>query len=156
MPVASHELPLKAIRAAFTGNWQLTTGNFFMPTYEYKCDACGDAFEKFQSITSQPIRKCPKCGKNKVRRLIGTGAGMIFKGSGFYITDYRSESYNTAAKADNGNGKVATSGESKTGESKPDAKPAETKSEPKPAEAKAETKPPPKSEPKASKSAKKR
>ena len=73
-----------------------------MPTYDYKCDACGHAFEKFHSITARPIRKCPKCGKLKVKRLIGTGAGMIFKGSGFYITDYRSEGYKSAAKADSG------------------------------------------------------
>ena len=69
-----------------------------MPTYDYKCDACGNQFERFQSITAAPIRKCPSCGKNKVRRLIGPGAGLIFKGSGFYITDYRSEGYKDAAK----------------------------------------------------------
>ena len=73
-----------------------------MPTYEYQCDACGNKFERFQSIKSGPIRKCPKCGKNKVRRLISTGAGMIFKGSGFYITDYRSESYKEKAKSESG------------------------------------------------------
>src|SRR3954465_10027011 len=73
-----------------------------MPTYEYQCDACGNKFEKFQSITSAPIKKCPKCGKNKVRRLISTGAGLIFKGSGFYITDYRSESYKEKAKSESG------------------------------------------------------
>ena len=71
-----------------------------MPTYEYKCDACGFKFEKFQSIKSAPIRKCPHCGKNRVKRLIGTGAGLIFKGGGFYETDYRSEAYKSAAKAD--------------------------------------------------------
>lgn len=75
-----------------------------MPTYDYKCDACGHTFENFQSITSAPIRKCPKCGKRKVKRLLGTGAGMIFKGSGFYITDYRSEGYKSAAKADSAGG----------------------------------------------------
>ena len=71
-----------------------------MPTYEYQCDACGKKFEKFQSIKSGPIRKCPFCGKSKVRRLISTGAGLIFKGSGFYITDYRSESYKEKAKSE--------------------------------------------------------
>lgn len=71
-----------------------------MPTYEYACDACGHAFEKFQSITASTLRKCPECGKLKLRRLIGTGAGIIFKGSGFYQTDYRSDSYTKAAKAD--------------------------------------------------------
>src|SRR5688572_4112842 len=69
-----------------------------MPTYDYKCDACGHQFERFQSITAASIKKCPSCGKNKVRRLIGPGAGLIFKGSGFYITDYRSEGYKDAAK----------------------------------------------------------
>jgi len=73
-----------------------------MPTYEYQCDACGNKFEKFQSIKSGPIRKCPKCGKNKVRRLISSGAGLIFKGSGFYITDYRSDSYKEKAKSESG------------------------------------------------------
>ena len=71
-----------------------------MPTYDYECRACGHAFEKFQSITADPVRKCPTCGENKVRRLIGTGGAVIFKGSGFYVTDYRSESYKSAAKAD--------------------------------------------------------
>src|ERR1700728_2478588 len=71
-----------------------------MPTYEYKCEACGFEFEKFQSIKSGPVRKCPHCGKNRVKRLIGTGSGLIFKGGGFYETDYRSEAYKSAAKAD--------------------------------------------------------
>jgi putative FmdB family regulatory protein len=86
-----------------------------MPTYEYKCEACGHQFEKFQSITAAPIKKCPECGKSKVRRLIGTGAGLLFKGSGFYITDYRGEAYNKAAKADSSS---SSGGESKAGESK--------------------------------------
>ena len=59
-----------------------------MPTYEYRCEACGNEWEAFQSITAEPIRKCPQCAKNKARRLISTGAGLIFKGSGFYLTDY--------------------------------------------------------------------
>jgi putative FmdB family regulatory protein len=72
-----------------------------MPTYEYKCEACGHAFEKFQSIKAAPIRKCPNCGKLKVKKLISKGAGLIFKGSGFYITDYRSEAYKgDAAKSE--------------------------------------------------------
>lgn len=86
-----------------------------MPTYEYKCDACGVVFEKFQSITAAPIKKCEKCGKSQVRRLIGTGAGLIFKGSGFYITDYRSESYRSAAKSDSGGSAAATSNGSGNG-----------------------------------------
>lgn len=73
-----------------------------MPTYEYKCDACEKTFERFQSITSEPIKKCPYCKKQKVRRLISGGAGLIFKGSGFYITDYRSDSYKSASRSDSG------------------------------------------------------
>lgn len=71
-----------------------------MPTYEYACAACGHRFEEFQSMSAKPIKKCPKCKKNKVQRLISGGAGFIFKGSGFYETDYRSDSYKSAAKAD--------------------------------------------------------
>ncbi len=71
-----------------------------MPTYDYECKECGHTFEKFQSITASAIRKCPSCKKLKVRRLIGAGAGIIFKGSGFYQTDYRSESYKKAAEKD--------------------------------------------------------
>jgi putative FmdB family regulatory protein len=71
-----------------------------MPTYEYNCENCGFHLEKMQSITAKALRKCPKCGKPALKRLIGTGAGIIFKGSGFYATDYRSESYKNAAKAE--------------------------------------------------------
>ena len=71
-----------------------------MPTYDYVCDACKHAFEKFHSITAAPLRKCPKCGRAKLRRLIGAGAGVIFKGSGFYQTDYRSSGYKKSAEAD--------------------------------------------------------
>jgi len=72
-----------------------------MPTYEYECDACGHAFEAFHSMTEKPIAKCPSCGKKKVRRLIGRGGAVIFKGSGFYITDYRSKEYSSSkAKAE--------------------------------------------------------
>ena len=60
-----------------------------MPTYDYRCDACGHEFEQFQSITAKSLRKCPQCGKTKLKRLIGAGAAVIFKGSGFYITDYK-------------------------------------------------------------------
>ena len=133
-----------------------------MPTYEYKCEACGHTFERFQSITAAPIKRCPECGKSKVRRLIGTGAGLIFKGSGFYITDYRDGSYKEKAKAEAGGGesKNDSKADSKS-EPKTDAKPAaetksvpkpntetksETKSESKPAEKKTESKPAAKSE----------
>jgi putative FmdB family regulatory protein len=71
-----------------------------MPTYEYKCDKCGHQFEQMQGITSKPLRKCPKCGKPALKRLIGTGAALIFKGSGFYATDYRSENYKQGAKSE--------------------------------------------------------
>ena len=78
-----------------------------MPTYEYLCDNCEHRFEKFQSITAAPVRKCPNCGRMKVRRLIGCGSGIIFRGSGFYETDYRSEGYKKAAKSESE--KAATS-----------------------------------------------
>ena len=71
-----------------------------MPTYDYRCAACQHEFEIFQSITEASKRKCPECGKNKLERLIGTGGGIIFKGSGFYETDYRSDSYRKGAEAD--------------------------------------------------------
>jgi len=71
-----------------------------MPTYEYLCDSCEHRFDQLQSIKSKPLRKCPKCGKPALKRLIGTGAGVIFKGSGFYATDYRSESYKQSVKSE--------------------------------------------------------
>ena len=136
-----------------------------MPTYEYKCDACGEAFEKFQPITAAPVKKCPKCGKSQVRRLISGGGGMIFKGSGFYITDYRSEGYQNSAKADSapveagaksdGKAETAAKGDGKA-QAKSEAKPLEAKADTKAASGASESKPAVKSEPKASKSAKKR
>ncbi len=115
-----------------------------MPTYDYRCGACKKEFEQFQSMKDKPLRKCPLCGKNALERLIGTGAAVLFKGSGFYQTDYRSESYKQAASADKpAEVKTETKTETKT-ESKTEAK-AETKSEAKPAgeakPAKAEHKP---------------
>lgn len=71
-----------------------------MPTYDYECDGCGHTFELFQQISEDPKRKCPECKKLKLRRLFGTGAAVVFKGSGFYQTDYRSDSYKKAAEAD--------------------------------------------------------
>lgn len=69
-----------------------------MPTYAYACEHCGHKFDAFQSITAKPMRKCPECSQASLKRLIGTGSGIIFKGSGFYCTDYRSDSYQRAAK----------------------------------------------------------
>ena len=80
-----------------------------MPTYDYVCDACHHEFELFQSITAGPKRKCPQCGRFKLRRLIGPGAAIVFKGSGFYQTDYRSASYRKGAEAEK---KAASSGKS--------------------------------------------
>lgn len=79
-----------------------------MPTYRYECQACGHTLEAFQSMTDRALRKCPSCGKQKLQRLIGAGAGVIFKGSGFYETDYRSASYQAGASGD-----AAKSGDSK-------------------------------------------
>jgi len=92
-----------------------------MPTYDYECDACGHKFELFQSISAPVEKKCPECKKPKLRRLIGTGAAVVFKGSGFYQTDYRSDSYKKAAEKDK------TAPETKKdvkGETKTEAKPA--------------------------------
>ena len=87
-----------------------------MPTYDYKCDACDHEFELFQSITAAVKRKCPSCGKLKLRRLFGTGASVVFKGSGFYQTDYRSESYKKAAAADKPKSDSKGSADKKGGE----------------------------------------
>jgi putative FmdB family regulatory protein len=98
-----------------------------MPTYAYVCRNCQHEFDAFQSIKARPLRVCPACGQTALKRLIGSGAGIIFKGSGFYCTDYRSDGYKDAAKSENGS-------KSTSSEKKPDAKPAaapEAKSEPK-------------------------
>ena len=90
-----------------------------MPTYDFVCDACGHTFEEWQSFHDEPLTKCPTCKKNKVRRLIGTGAAIVFKGSGFYETDYRrDEAYKTAEKADKAPPPTPAA------ETKPDATPA--------------------------------
>jgi putative FmdB family regulatory protein len=124
-----------------------------MPTYEYKCKSCGHKFEKFHSMTAAPIKKCPECGKRTVERLIGTGAALIFKGSGFYITDYRDASYAEKAKAEAGAGKAEADSKSPAADAKPAAA-GEAKTEAK-NDAKTEAKPatktesaPAKSEPK--------
>jgi putative FmdB family regulatory protein len=97
-----------------------------MPTYDYVCDACEHSFELFHSMKDEPKKKCPKCGKSKLRRLIGPGAGIVFKGSGFYKTDYRSESYKKDAAADKSS--AALKSESKN-ETKSSSKPSESKKE---------------------------
>ena len=94
-----------------------------IPTYEYRCKGCGHEFEQFQSITAAPLKKCPSCAKARLERLIGTGAAVMFKGGGFYETDYRSESYKKAAKADSDASKPKDAAESGAKpEKKPDAK----------------------------------
>jgi putative FmdB family regulatory protein len=99
-----------------------------MPTYDYECHACHHKFEAFQSIKAAPIKVCPICGKSKARRLIGMGGGLIFKGSGFYCTDYRDSGYQSAAGKDKS---PAT----------PDAKPAtDTKTTPATSETKSDAK----------------
>ncbi len=107
-----------------------------MPTYEYTCSKCDHQFELFQSMKDKPLDICPKdlcCqkrwGKGKVRRMMGSGAGLIFKGSGFYITDYRSEGYKQAAKKESGGGeaKPASSGAAANSATKSESKPASTK-----------------------------
>ena len=119
-----------------------------MPTYEYRCKACCHEFEEFQSITAPVLKKCPSCAKAKLERLIGIGSAVMFKGGGFYETDYRSESYKNAAKADadaskpksessDSGGKSETKSDTKSenkSDSKSASKPAktDTKSESKP------------------------
>ncbi|MEO0512594.1 MAG: zinc ribbon domain-containing protein [Planctomycetota bacterium] len=101
-----------------------------MPTYDYRCNACGHEFELFQSMSASPKRKCQECKAMKLERLIGTGAAVLFKGSGFYETDYRSDGYKKAAKAESDaakpkddTSKGAKSGDAKpTGDTKPDGK----------------------------------
>ena len=85
-----------------------------MPTYDYECDACGHKFEQFQSIKDEPLTKCPECKKKKLRRLFGTGAAIVFKGSGFYQTDYRSEGYKKSAAADKPSGESSGASKSKS------------------------------------------
>jgi len=79
-----------------------------MPTYEYVCKSCDHEFEEFQSITAKSLRKCPECKKMSLKRLIGKGTGVIFKGSGFYETDYRSDSYNKAKETEKASAKSST------------------------------------------------
>lgn len=88
-----------------------------MPTYEYRCPSCQHDFEKFQRMSDEPVAECPACGA-PAERLLSGGAGLLFKGSGFYITDYRSDSYKKAAKAESGGGdKPAAGSDSKSSSS---------------------------------------
>jgi putative FmdB family regulatory protein len=103
-----------------------------MPTYEYECQKCGHHYELYQSIKDGPKRTCPKC-RGRVKRLLGTGAGLIFKGSGFYITDYRKPSYAEGAKKDN-TGPPSPAASPTTSPAKPASTPA------KPSDAKGTTK----------------
>ncbi len=98
-----------------------------MPTYDYQCAACDHAFEEYQSITAKQLRKCPSCGQRKLVRLIGTGGGVIFKGSGFYQTDYRSAEYKKSAEADKKTSeKSKPKDKSSKGESSPSKSPGTT------------------------------
>lgn len=88
-----------------------------MPTYDYECDACQHKFELYQGINDEVQKKCPECKKNKLRRLLGTGAAIVFKGSGFYQTDYRSESYKKSKEADSSSSSTKSEGKSDSGKS---------------------------------------
>ena len=104
-----------------------------MPTYDYECDSCGHKFEHYQGINDALLKKCPECGKLKLRRLLGMGGAVVFKGSGFYQTDYRSESYKKAAEAEKpkSDSTDKSSSDSPTkSESKPAAAATESKSKP--------------------------
>lgn len=90
-----------------------------MPTYEYRCAACAHDFEKFQKMNDEPVAECPECGAAAQRRLSG-GAGLLFKGSGFYITDYRNDSYKKAASAEGGGSEAKSGGEAKAPAAKPE------------------------------------
>ena len=98
-----------------------------MPTYEYACPKCGHAFEQFQSMKDAPLTQCPKCKKKGVKRLIGGGAGLIFKGSGFYITDYKNQKSPEKKSGDSGGGDKAAPAKSETKTETKPAKPTTSK-----------------------------
>ena len=93
-----------------------------MPTYQYRCQSCEHELELFQGITEAPKKKCPACKRRSLKRVIGPGAGLIFRGSGFYLTDYRSDAYKKAAEAEK-KGEAPSAGDKK-----PESKPSEKKS----------------------------
>lgn len=111
-----------------------------MPTYDYECDACGHTFELFQPMSAEPEKKCPACKKKKLRRLFGTGAAIVFKGSGFYQTDYRSDSYKSSAEADKKAASDSSSSSSESNSKSSESKPADS---PKSEASKPESKPSP-------------
>jgi putative FmdB family regulatory protein len=117
-----------------------------MPTYEYKCTKCRHEFEQFQSMKDAALKQCPACKSKSLERLIGIGAAVIFKGSGFYQTDYRSEAYKKAQKADAP--PTAAAEEKKSAEPKPDASSASPSAQESPKQAKAKSTPASKAEPK--------
>lgn len=122
-----------------------------MPTYEYRCNSCGHEFELFQSMSASVKKKCPSCSKLALERLIGTGAALIFKGSGFYETDYRSKSYKSDQEADS---KASTDSKESKSDSKAQTKSDSSKSESKPeskSDSKTDSKPASKPEPKSDK-----
>ncbi|MEN8144491.1 MAG: FmdB family zinc ribbon protein [Gemmatimonadota bacterium] len=105
-----------------------------MPTYEYECDQCGHAFEVFQRISDDPVRVCPECGKRKVRRLISSGGGIVFKGTGFYATDYRAsprpaEGSGKKSSSESAGSSDSAGGSSDSGSTGSDPKPKKTNSD---------------------------
>ncbi len=112
-----------------------------MPTYDYECDSCGHTFEEFQYISADVLTKCPECKKKKLRRLFGTGAAIMFKGSGFYETDYRSDSYKKAAEADKKPTESSTSDKPSSDKSSSDSSSTASKSSEPKSGTKSETKP---------------
>ncbi len=110
------------------GRWQIGT-KIAMPTYEYRCHECGHEFEEFQKMTADPLVVCPSCGKHTLKRVMGTGGGLIFKGSGFYLTDYKKNGSSPATSSAKGKTE-SKSTENKTSETTP--APVEKKSMPPP------------------------
>ena len=98
-----------------------------MPTYDYKCQACDHHLEAFHSMTAEPLTECPACGEPKLKKMIGPGAGLLFKGSGFYQTDYRSDSYKKGAQSESPSKNSETSKKETSSKDKKAATPASKK-----------------------------